>query len=105
MVSYKSMNKIIITKIAAVAGGLAPIDADKYVAGTNQTFVENKSLPIEYTIEGELVTPIEIGKSLMVHRHKRNGVVSEGFFTTSIITSVSSDTFTTKNSVYRYMYV
>ena len=42
-----------IQKIAAVVGGLAPMEKDKYVPGTANNISENKSLPIEYSIEGE----------------------------------------------------
>lgn len=58
------------------------------------------SLPIEYTIEGTLVAPIEIGKPVSVLRKKRNGISMIGLFTTSEVVKKTEKTFETKNSVY-----
>ena len=94
-----------IQKIAAVVGGLAPMEKDKYVPGTANNISENKSLPIEYSIEGELMSPIEVGKGVIVFRTKRNGVAATGYFQTSKITEVTENTFKTQNSVYTYNYL
>jgi len=99
-------NKTIqIRKIAAVVGGLAPMEKDKYVPGTANNISENKSLPIEYSIEGELLSPIEVGKIVFVFRTKRNGVAATGYFQTSKITEVTENTFKTQNSVYAYNFL
>lgn len=99
-------NKTIqIRKIAAVVGGLAPMEKDKYVPGTANNISENKSLPVEYSIEGELLSPIEVGKIVFVFRTKRNGVAATGYFQTSKITEVTENTFKTQNSVYTYNYI
>lgn len=98
------MKKIKIKKIAAVEGGLPAIEFDKYVPGTDQTVAENKSLPIEYEIEGELLNPIEVGKSVKVFRTKRNGVEASGMFSTSPIVNFNDTQFVTANSVYHYQY-
>lgn len=96
---------IVIKKVAAVAGGYAPMENDAYIPGTGNNIKENKSLPIEYTIEGNLIDPIEIGKSVCVLRTKRNGVEATGFFQTSAVTEILKNTFKTNNSVYIYHYL
>lgn len=100
--SYKTIQ---IQKIAAVDGGLVPMEKDKYVPGTANNILENKSLPIEYSIEGELLSPIEVGKGVSVYRTKRNGVAATGYFQTSKITEVTENTFKTQNSVYTYNFL
>ena len=99
-------NKIIqIQKIAAVGGGLAPMEKDKYVPGTANNISENKSLPVEYSIEGKLLHPLEVGNVVFVARTKRNGESVDGFFQTSKLTEVTDNTFKTQNSVYAYKYI
>lgn len=100
-----SKKTIQIQKIAAVEGGLDPMEKDQYVPGTANNILENKSLPIEYSIEGELLYPMEIGKDVFVLRTKRNGVAATGYFQTSKLTEVSENTFKTQNSVYSYKYL
>jgi hypothetical protein len=101
----QSSKMIQIKKIAVVAGGLAPMEKDMHVSGTSSNVSKNKSLPIEYTIEGELVDPIQIGKCVNVLRTKRNGVVVIGYFNTSQVTEITENTFKTQNSVYSYNYL
>ncbi len=99
-------NKIIvIKKIAAVEGGFAAMEKDKFIPGTGNNIKENKSIPVEYEIEGHLIDSIQVGKPVYVMRTKRNSVVADGWFTTSTITEVSENTFKTKNSVYIYHYL
>lgn len=99
-------NKIIvIKKIAAVEGGFAAMEKDKFIPGTGNNIKENKSIPIEYEIEGTLLTPIEIGNGVNVLRTKRNGVVAHGLFQTTNVTELTDTTFKTKNSVYMYHYL
>jgi hypothetical protein len=99
-------NKIIqIKKIAAVGGGLAPMEKDKYVPGTANNISENKSLPIEYSIEGNLLHPLEVGNVVFVARTKRNGIAANGYFQTSKITEVTDNTFKTQNSIYAYNFL
>ena len=59
-----------------------------------------KSLPLNYEMEGVLVEPVEIGGRIALLRFSRNAVVSDGlFFSTPIIVRNGSlvETF---NSVY-----
>lgn len=101
----QSNKTIVIKKIAAVAGGIAPMANDAYVPGTGNNIDENKSIPIEYTIEGKLINTIEVGVGVNVMRTKRNGVEATGFFQTSTVTEITENTFKTKNSVYTYKYI
>ena len=94
-----------IQKIAAFDGGLVPMEKDKYVPVTANNILENKSLPIDYSIEGKLIYPMELGKGVLVLRTKRNGVAATGYFQTSKITEVTENTFKTQNSVYAYNYL
>ena len=71
---------------------------------------DHLSPPIEYSIIGTLVNDIEVGKSLMVNRESRNGVVVPGLFTTSIVQSIGYQNnkivgFTTNNSIYTVEYI
>ena len=91
---------IVISKIAEVEGGYKAIEKTQYIPGTIQP--AGFSVPLEYTVEGELIAPIEIGKSVFVQRTKRNGVPATGFFATSPITEITENTFKTRNSVYTY---
>jgi len=97
------MRKIKIKKVAAIREGLPPIPAEKHISGTWQS--ENYSLPIEYTVEGTLIFPIEVGRSVLMDREKRNDVVVTGSFQTSAVTEVGEDWFNTKNSVYVFEYL
>ncbi len=97
------MRKIKIKKVAVAQEGLPPIPAEKHVPGTWQS--ENYSLPVEYTVEGVLILPIEMGRSVLMDREKRNDVVVSGFFQTSVVTEVGEDWFKTKNSVYTVEYL
>lgn len=100
-----SNKAILIKKIASVDGGQPAMEMNKYIPGTANNIAENKSIPIEYYIEGYLLSPIEAGKSVEVMRTKRNGIEATGFFQTSKVTEVTENTFKTQNSVYHYNYL
>ncbi len=93
--------KVRIQKRAEVAGGLPAATNVEYVPGTDG--VENKSIPIDYWLTGELVNPITVDQSVQVIRETRNGVECVGFFVTSKVTEVTPTTFKTKNSIYDYL--
>lgn len=90
--------RIKIKKIG-VNPGVAPARAIvDHVPGVVQ--VDGMSLPVEYEIEGELSAPIEVGKSVLVFRDKRNGKKANGIFQTSEVLEVALNGFRTRNSVY-----
>ena len=60
-----------------------------------------KGLPVGYTNEGSLVYDLEVGKTALMKRTKRNGVEALGEFETSPIRLIVGDIITTTNSVYR----
>ena len=97
------MKKIYIEKLAEVSGGLPARSMEEHIMGKpNDNY---SSIPIEYNLEGELSYDIEVGKSVVVGRTKRNGVDAYGMFTTSRVTEVGDKYFKTQNSVYSYKYL
>ena len=66
---------------------------------------EGVSLPKDYVVEGELLSPIRVGQSVRVLRDDRNGVKEAGAFVTSPVVSLTDKGFSTKNSVYLYEYL
>ncbi len=55
-------------------------------------------LPVDYTVEGLLAKPIEIGSPIVLLRMVRNGIVRPGIFTS---TEVREIRLVTRNSFYR----
>ena len=98
------MNKqIYIEKLAEVTGGLPARSMDEHIMGKpNDNY---SSIPIEYNVEGYLLSDIEVGKNVIVERTKRNGVEVRGVFTTSRVTEVGDKYFKTQNSVYQYKFL
>jgi len=95
--------RIHIEKISAVKTGLPANPRHLHVDGEEQD--ENYSLPLEYTIEGELVGEILEGEPVVVVRDIRNGVKALGMFNTSPVTKVTKNRFHTQNSVYNYKFL
>ena len=99
--------RIRIEKIAEAEGGLPANPKQNHVDGQEQD--ENHSLPVEYTIEGDLMGTISVGHSVVVNRDTRNGVKMFGFFTTSVVQTISpkvnGGTFKTRNSVYNFKFL
>lgn len=92
------VTKVKITKLAAVDNPvLVTPKMEDYKPGEDNG---NVSVPIEYTVEGTLIYPIEVGKRCMMTREKRNGVVVNGLFSTSPVTEINGNTFSTMNSKY-----
>lgn len=91
--------RIKIKKIAAAPGGAEAREAASHVAGLGD-HGDGMSLPVEYEIEGELAAPIEVGKSVLVFRDRRNGKKADGIFQTTKVLEVTPEGFRTRNSVY-----
>lgn len=62
---------------------------------------EHLSPSIGYEVIGEILQFPEVGKSVEMDRHFRNGEKIREAFITSKVTKVNGDIFTTKNSVYK----
>lgn len=56
---------------------------------------------VGYEVEGFLFHTIEIGRSVIVWREKRNGVEAPGQFVTSRVTEITDIGFNTLNSIYK----
>lgn len=93
------MSRLIkITKLSASPDPLFDTpDAENYKFGIVNN---NVSIPIDYTVEGHLLTKLEVGKSVIMLRKRRNGVDIDGIFQTSPITEFTEDGFKTLNSIY-----
>jgi hypothetical protein len=98
------MKKIYIEKLAEVSGGLPARSMEEHIMG-KPNYDNYSSIPIEYNLEGVLSYDIEVGKSVVVGRTKRNGVEAYGVFSTSTVTEVGDNYFKTKNSVYSYKFL
>ena len=86
-----------ITKIGVPANAAdAPASWEHFVPGQKGT--NGQSLPIDYELEGTLLAPILLGRQLEVSRNKRNGVVTDGHFSS---TNVVEIVVVTRNSIYR----
>jgi hypothetical protein len=94
---------IYIEKLAEVSGGLPARSMEEHIDGQYQG--DSHSIPIEYNLEGVLSYDIEVGKSVVVGRTKRNGVEAYGVFSTSRVTEVGDKYFKTMNSVYSYKFI
>ena len=98
------MKKIYIEKLAEVPGGLPARSMDEHIMG-KPNYDNYSSIPIEYNLEGVLSYDIEVGKSVVVGRTKRNGVEAYGVFNTSTVTEVGNNYFKTRNSLYLYKFL
>ncbi len=63
--------------MAEVPGGLPARSMDEHIMG-KPNYDNYSSIPIEYNLEGVLSYDIEVGKSVVVGRTKRNGVEVAG---------------------------
>jgi len=104
LIKSNNMKKIYIEKLAEVPGGLPARSMDEHIMG-KPNYDNYSSIPIEYNLEGVLSYDIEVGKSVVVGRTKRNGVEAYGVFSTSRVTEVGNNYFKTMNSVYLYKYL
>lgn len=71
---------------------------------------ETNTLSVGYTVKGQLLRDIEIGKPIFVARYMRNNVESLGIMNTSVVKSISCETdgslkVYTENSVYQVKYM
>lgn len=87
-----------ITKLKAAQNALFKTPKKKdYIPGQDNGDV---SLPVDYTVEGYLLEPIKVGKSIFIDRVKRNGEEVPGFMQTSRVKSIEGNRILTDNSVY-----
>lgn len=58
------------------------------------------SLPIEYSVEGYLITDIQIGNSIVINRTKRNEEITGGHLKSSPVEKIENKVIHTNNSRY-----
>jgi hypothetical protein len=54
-----------------------------------------------YTVIGELIDSVEVGKPVCLLRFERNGVKAFGAFNTSVVQSIDGNLIKTENSIYK----
>ena len=92
-----------ISKLAAVADPEYPTPSlENYEAGKDNG---NVSIPVDYWLEGYLISGPEVGKPVVVDREVRCGVKMAGIFTSSIVTEIIDTGFKTLNSVYNLEHI
>jgi 23S rRNA maturation-related 3'-5' exoribonuclease YhaM len=95
--------RIRIEKIAESETGAPANPRQNHVDGQEQE--PGYSLPLEYTIEGDLIGTITVGKPVVVDRDTRNGIKAPGLFTTTAVQVAHDGTFKTRNSVYNFQFL
>ncbi len=89
---------VTIKKLKAVDNPKYPTPpVEGYIYGVDNGDV---SLPVEYEIEGKLLTNIEVGSCVSVARERRNSTYAPGLFASSVVASINGNKFLTQNSVY-----
>lgn len=95
----KRGTKIKLEKLQASPAAILPSPSMKdYKPGELHIGV---SLPVGYSMEGTLQRDVEVGKTLFMHRTKRNDVEAFGVTETSEIMAIQGNILLTQNSVYR----
>jgi len=91
------------TSVRLIKIGQAPkakFQADswtKHVPGSDEN---QGSLPVDYTVEGNLMSDIAVGQPIQLRRTKRNDVTFPGTMISSPITKIEGDRLETHNSIY-----
>jgi hypothetical protein len=97
----KKSDAVLIRKLSATDTGPFSLTPEAYVPGEINPGL---SVPVDYTIEGELLRDVVIGESIAALRHKRNGIVVPGIFETTPVVSIEESPertlVKTANSVY-----
>lgn len=95
--------KVKLVKIAATKDAkIISASWEEYVPGEVNT---SRSLPVEYTLTGQLITEPVVGLSLLVNRDSRNNVPVQGIFQSSKIKKITKESeikikLETENSIY-----
>lgn len=86
-----------ITKLRVAVGGIPACPKPIYAPGL---WTKALSLPLNYWMEGILVADVRKNGIIRLERRIRDGVVADGFFTSTRIYSVKGDKVRTFNSIY-----
>lgn len=88
-----------VRKTQAVSDGLPAGDWATYKVGSADN--PGVSLPVDYSLVGELRAPIRLGECVEVKRQSRNGFECPGDFISTPVVELGQGFFRTQNSVYR----
>ncbi len=92
-----------LVKVDASPGAEAqPGSWNTYAIGNTNPGV---SLPIDYTLIGILLDPLEVGRPVRVLRLSRNGIETLGLYQSSPVVEITSSGFRTRNSVYHLRFM
>lgn len=58
------------------------------------------SLPLDYEMEGDLLEPLQIGRTIRLRRYRRNHVKIDGNFESTPIVAIREPFVETRNSIY-----
>lgn len=98
----KKNDSVMIRKFAAVENPVArtPAARDYFPEGLNP----GVSVPVDHTIEGDLLHDVVIGEAMTAYRRRRNGVEMPGIFQSTPVVSIEEEegrsVVRTANSVY-----
>jgi len=100
MISYG--DEVTVQKIGVVDDPKAETpDWEDYREGE----LNASSVPVEYEVQGSLVSPVEEGEPIVLYRTQRNGTEAAGIFRTSEVQSLEETQdhviAKTQNSIYR----
>jgi len=97
---FKNSKNITLEKIAAAPGAVtSPGSWDQWEEGSPHN---RGSLPIDYTLQGFLLIPIQIEIPIVLARTHRNRIEKLGYFrSTPVVQFRDDDLVETYNSIYR----
>jgi hypothetical protein len=94
------MRYVRIKKLRAAERPMAP-SSDSWTCQSGQFLDRFESIPVDYTVEGWLISPPAVGGRVVLFRLVRNGLRRPGVFWSTSVTMVGRGCFHTLNSVYR----
>jgi hypothetical protein len=97
---FHRLQRVTLEKLAAAPNPVtSPGTWDEWEMGSSEN---HGSLPIDYTLEGFLLTPVKIGEAIRMLRTHRNGVERIGYFrSTPVVQFRGEHLVETFNSIYR----
>ena len=92
-----------ISKIAAAPDACLP--TPEWETYNSKSRGSKTSVPINYTITGNIFEQLQVGKQVYIEHDREPSEDYSRFFRSSVVESFDENTFTTKNSVYSYMFL
>ena len=95
--------RVLLKKLSASLNPDAPTPkSEDFLPGDDNPGV---SLPVDYTVEGTLLAPIELWAPIQIAREKRNGIAVQGATITSRVVFIEGCLIHTRNSIYQITYL